>query len=62
LPEESDENFVPNLFSFMSDGDGVMNFADYVFIRRLNVAWKKCAIDGVFSRKTFGCGMEIAVP
>jgi len=39
-----------------------MNFADYVFLRKLNVAFHKCTVDNKFSKKAVGCAIEIAVP
>jgi hypothetical protein len=39
-----------------------MNFADYVFLRKLNLAWKKCATDGHLTKKSVNCAFEIAVP
>jgi len=62
LPINESENFIPVLFDFLKHVDGLLNFADYVFLRRLNLAWLKCSIDKKISKKQIGCSVEITVP
>jgi len=41
---------------------GFINFADYMFIRKTNLAWKKCSKDDRISRKLMICAISVAVP
>lgn len=45
IPVDQNENTISILFDFMKSDDDTVNFADYVFLRKLNLSWKKCAID-----------------
>lgn len=39
-----------------------LNFADYLFIRRVKVGWDRCAAGGVLSIAYVSCALRIAVP
>jgi len=39
-----------------------INFAEYMFIRKTNLAWRKCARDGKITRKLMSCAISVAVP
>jgi hypothetical protein len=34
-----------------------INLADYVFVRRVNLAWNKCSIDNDLSRLNMDCAL-----
>jgi len=36
--------------------------ADYVFVRRINLAWNKCSIDNDLSRLNMDCALQIISP
>jgi len=57
LPVHESETFIATLFDFMKQEGDYMNFADYVFLRKLNLAWKKCSIDLRLSKKQIGCAI-----
>lgn len=39
-----------------------LNFADYIFLRKANLAWKECATDEGLSKLKMGCSLEITAP
>jgi len=39
-----------------------LNFADYMFLRKTHLAWKKCAIDDRLSYKNMDCAIYVVVP
>ena len=42
--------------------NGNMTFADYLFIRRANLAFQECAPDHQLSIARIDCGLHITVP
>jgi len=40
-----DPEFVTKVSSIMFEGQKMLNFADYLFLRRADLAWQKCAVD-----------------
>jgi hypothetical protein len=44
--KEGHEELASRLFNVLDvEGSGFINFADYMFFRKTNLAWKKCAMD-----------------
>ena len=43
-------------------GDHEFNFAEYVFMRRVNLGWGHCAGGVVMSKIAVACGLRVAVP
>jgi hypothetical protein len=39
-----------------------INFADYLFIRRANLAWQKCAENNILPLNNFPCAIYACVP
>lgn len=61
--KEGHEELSAYLFNVLdTEKTGFINFADYMFLRKTNLAWKKCAMDDQISRKNMGCAMTVAVP
>lgn len=44
------------------DEDNLFNFADYMYMRRVNIGWGDCAGGTIMSRIQIPCGMKIVVP
>lgn len=44
------------------DDDNLFNFADYMYLRRVNIGWGDCAGGTIMSRIQIPCGMKIVVP
>ena len=42
--------------------ENFLNLADYVFLRRVNLAWSQCTADGKLSVLKANCAMRICVP
>jgi hypothetical protein len=34
-----------------------LNFADYLFLRKTNLAWKECASEGSIGSRNMGCAL-----
>jgi hypothetical protein len=34
-----------------------LNFADYLFLRKANLAWKECASEGSIGGRNMGCAL-----
>ena len=41
--------------------DGKINFADYLFIRRISLAWKQCAVKNQLNVNQFGCALSVVI-
>jgi hypothetical protein len=41
---------------------GFINFADYMFLRKEHLAWKKCGLDNVLSIKSVSCAVYVVCP
>jgi len=39
-----------------------LNFAQYLFLRKLHLGWKKCALDDTLSSKQVACALYVSVP
>ena len=39
-----------------------LNFADYILLRRINLAWQQCAVQDQLTRTQLSCGLSIIVP
>lgn len=39
-----------------------LNFADYLFLRKANLAWKECASEGNIGARNMGCALQITSP
>lgn len=49
--------------SYLDRGKAMrINFADYIFLRKANLAWKECAADAGLSKLKVACALEIAAP
>lgn len=51
------------LFEILNKDDTHMfTFADYMFMRRVNIGWGDCAGGTIMSQINIACGMKIVVP
>lgn len=41
---------------------GFINFAGYMYVRKVHLAWKKCALDSELSSKDMACAIYITCP
>jgi hypothetical protein len=48
------------IYAVDSDNDGLMNFAEYMFLRKSAVAWKKCIPGNLMAENEAKCAIEIA--
>lgn len=39
-----------------------LNFADYVFLRKANLAWKECSSESALSSRNMDCALQITNP
>lgn len=44
------------------EATGFINFASYVFIRKVHLGWKKCALDEELSLKNVSCALYVVCP
>lgn len=44
------------------DDENQVNFADYLYMRRVNIGWGDCAGGTIMSRIQIPCGMRVVVP
>lgn len=58
--KESDATKIFELIN--KDEDNLFNFADYMYLRRVNIGWGDCAGGTIMSRIQIPCGMKIVVP
>jgi len=42
--------------------DLLVNFADYIFLRRVNLAWEECSSSEGLSKTKINCAFEITAP
>jgi len=40
----------------------MLNFADYLFLRKANLAWKECADDSGISSRNMNCALHYTSP
>jgi len=47
--KKTDPDFNAKLLKIMFETEKMLNFADYMFLRRVNTAWEKCAVEQLIS-------------
>lgn len=58
------ENFpeiAEDLVTIFEKEDGKINFADYLFLRRISLAWKQCAVKNQLNVNQFGCALSVVI-
>ena len=48
--------------ALLRDSEGKINLMDYVFLRRLTLAWKECSVDGRLNKKRMQCALGVTTP
>ena len=48
-----------DLVSIFAKEDGKVNFADYLFLRRISLAWLQCSVKNQLNVNQFGCALSI---
>jgi hypothetical protein len=58
LPEDK----IEYVMEAVDRGGEALNFADYLFLRKTNLAWKECAIDDKLAKNRVNCALAITSP
>jgi len=62
LIKSEDPNFEEKVMRILYETRKKINLTDYVFVRRINLAWNKCSIDNDLSRLNLDCALAIVSP
>jgi len=60
VPEDEQALLIEQFDRFNQEQN--LNFADYLFLRKCNLAFKECASEGVIGAKQMGCALQITSP
>lgn len=64
-PEKHPEapTFIPLMLDYLDPTKtGFINFSQYVYLRRVHLAWKKCALDDSLTLKNVSCATYVIAP